>query len=664
MRVALVAREVYPLAGGGIGAFVAAAARLLSTIAEVTVVTTSNFRPLYERLVSERDARLPPPDVRVAFVAEPTAEEAGGWYDVVQCYGARVLDLLRELYPDGGPDIVEFPDYLGEGFVTVQAAQALDGFLSDTCVCVRLHSTREICLVLNANCARDLGSRAQFDMERYGLAHADRLIWQGGDVLDTYRRFYGAGSLSPAVRIRYPYAGPTVDVDADRDYRTGSPLRLLYAGRLERRKGVQNLISAAGAVARDDFHLTVVGGDTPTGPLGVSMRELLALAIADDPRIELRGELDRSAVADAIRAHDVVVVPSLWECWPYAALEALHLNRPILATSVGGLVELVKPGASGRLVPGATGRDALQDGLEALLNADDELTGLVRAGSPLRHGRELSSEREILDGYRALAAVKPRHRRSPRRPAARRLAPAPPLVSAIVPYYRSAGYVIGTIESLAAQTYSNLEIVLVNDGSFEEEDWVVAELAARARVVVVSQVNQGLGAARNFGIAQSRGRYVFPLDSDNVAAPELVSRSVEILECRPEIAYVTAWSRYIDADGSPRPGPLGYQPLGNQAALVAQDNVAGDAAAVIRRGIFDTGFAYSRELTSFEDWALYRELAHAGHFGTVIPERLLGYRVRQDSMQARIAQPKRARLRGEIEALIRENAVTWTSSSA
>ena len=85
-------------------------------------------------------------------------------------------------------------------------------------------------------------------------------------------------------------------------------------------------------------------------------------------------------------------------------------------------------------------------------------------------------------------------------------------------------------------------------------------------MVVVTQMNQGLGAARNFGVLQSRGRYVFPLDCDNIAEPEFVARCVEILERRPEVAYVTSWSRYIDEDGTPRPGPdLGYQPLGNQA---------------------------------------------------------------------------------------------------
>lgn len=660
MRVALASREVYPLGGGGIGQFVTAAATLLSGIAEVTILTTSVFQEEYERLRAAGDSRLPPEYVRIVFVPEPTVQEAAAWTHVMHCYGARVLECLRELYPDRGPDLIEFPDFLGEAFVTLQAAQALDPFLADTRVCVRVHTTAEICEVLDGWLRRDVSARALHAMERFSLAHADDLIWQGGDVLGAYQRFYGAGALARATRIRYPYGGPTAAEDGDAHFTSGSPLRILYAGRLERRKGVANLVRAVTGMERADFRLTLVGADTDTGPLGVSMREQLALAIADDERIDLRSSLHREGVAETIRGHDVVIIPSLWECWPYAALEPLHLNRPVLATPVGGLVELVEPGVNGWLADG-TDPVALEAALEALLGRCDELQQIVRGGASIARARALSDDRGILDAYQALAA-----RGRPRRSALGVSAGArPPLVSAIVPYFRAAQFVRDTIDSLVAQSYPRIEIVLVNDGSFEERDWIVAEIAGRLPVSVVTQVNQGLGAARNFGILQSQGRYFFPLDADNVAEPEFVARAVEILEQRPEVAYVTAWSRYVSADGTPRTdGDIGYEPLGNHAALNAEQNVAGDAAAVIRRRIFDAGYRYSEELTSFEDWHLYRELQRAGHFGAVIPERLIRYRVREDSLQAQFAQPKRVRLLGEIEARIRENEVRWTSSSA
>ncbi len=669
MRAVFVSREVYPLGGGGIGQFVSAAAQLLSRIAEVTVLTTSVFEQRYEQLRAQGDERLPGTDVRFAFVPEPTVEEAASWYHVMHLYGHRILTRLQELFPTGGPELIEFPDFLGEAFVTLQAAEAFDPFLTSTRICVRIHTTAEICEVLDGFLKHDLSSRALHEMERFSLAHADRLIWQGGDVLGTYQRFYGADRLAPDMRIRYPYVGPAADPRQDAGFSAPRPLRLLYAGRLERRKGVQNLVRAVTGMPRDDLHLTMHGSDTTTAPLGVSVREQLELEIADDPRITLGPPLERGDLAQAIREHDAVVIPSLWECWPYAALEPMHLNRPLLATPVGGMCELIRPGRSGWLTPG-TDPVALEEALVALLETREGLAETVVAGGPHAQARSLSNDEEILDGYQAVMRDPPRLQ--PRRSKAADRSnlppagtPAPPLVSAVVPYYRASSYVREAVESLLAQTYPRIEIVLVNDGSFQDEDRVVAELAARMPVVVVTQINQGLGAARNFGIEQSRGRYFFPLDADNVAEPEFVARCVEVLERRSEVAYVTAWSRYIEADGTPRAGPvLGYQPLGNHAELVGSENVAGDAAALVRRRLFDAGFRYSEELTSFEDWHLYRELGRAGHIGAIIPERLLRYRVREDSLQAQFAQPRRARLLGEIDALMRENEVRWTSSSA
>jgi glycogen synthase len=663
VRVALVSRELYPLRPGGIGQFVSAAASLLAEVAEVTVLTSSNVEPVYRSLRAEGDSRLPPAGVRVEFVEEPSEEEALGWSCLMHCYSARVLERLRELYPDGGPELIEFPDFLGEGFVTLQAAQALDPFLRDTRICVRIHTTRELAQILNGHLPGDARIRAERAMERYSLAHADRLIWQGGDILGAYRRFYGEAGLAPAVRIRYPYRGPRTDPAADRGREPSSVLELVCPGRLERRKGVLGLVRAACSLGRTDFRLRLVGGDTETGPLGVSVRELLELEAAGDERVVIEsGGVGREQLTARVRAGDVVVIPSLWECWPYTALEALHLNRPVLATPVGGLVEMVggEGCAGGWLAPGTGWRD-LAVALEEVLDSRERLVELVGGGGLVSRASTLADGPGIVEGYTGLVAG------GVRRGSNVRSRPEPedrvPLVSAIVPYYRSARFVSQTIASLLEQTYPRLEIVLVNDGSFEEQDRVLAELATRFPIVVLSQTNTGLGAARNLGISQSRGRYFFPLDADNLAEPEFVARAVEVLETRPEIAYVTSWSRYIDEHGTPRQhGEIGYQPLGNHAhELLEEDNYAGDAAAVIRRRLFDLGHRYSEELTSFEDWHLYRELAHAGHHGTIIPQRLLRYRVHPTQMQARIAIPHRTRLQEEINAHIHENATRWTA---
>lgn len=673
MRIAFVCGELYPFPGGGLGQFVSAAARALSPVADVLVLTSSVHEPEYRRLRAAGDKRLPPAEVQVEFVPHPSAEEAEGFFCDPHCYSALAYERLRELYGARGPDVIEFADYLAEGFVTIQAAQTLDPFLAGTIVCVRLHTSKEVCDVLNGWLPDDLWSRATYAMEREGLAYADRIIWQGGDILGCYRRFYGAGALGGDVRIRYPFRGPSSAPGTDRERELADPLRLLYFGRLERRKGIYPLMCAATQLPGDDWSLTFIGDDTPTGPLGGWMGDLLELARADDPRIEVRGGMQREDLHGAIRSSGVVVLPSLWECWPYAALEALHSNRPLLATPTGGFTELVQPGRSGWLTDD-TSVPALERGLQAVIDARLEVRRMIQSEQPREVGAALTSDADFRNSYSALAdAVRPRAA-SGVRPASvaertrKSNGEGPrghgrrPLVSAVIPYYAAHRFLPSAIASLTRETYAQLEIIVINDGSFAARDIVLGQLAARYPICVLSEPNSGLGAARNFGVSQSRGRYVAFLDADNLLEPGFIARCVDVLETRAEVAYVTAWSRYIDEQGEPlEQAPFGYQPFGNHHAINDSINVAGDAAAVIRRRIFDLGLRYSEELASYEDWHFYRALRRAGHIGAVIPERLIRHRVRPNSMMREVGLNNLPRLEHEIAATLKGDSVRWTS---
>ncbi|MEA2302265.1 MAG: glycogen synthase [Solirubrobacteraceae bacterium] len=661
-RFALVSREVFPFGGGGIGFYVSSAAQLLAGIGEVKLFTSEAHRARYEELRAAGDPRVPPHDVEVVFVPEFGPEEIGGYYTVMHRYSSAVLDAIRATYGERGPDLIEFSDYLGEGAVTVQARRAGDPVLRGTKVALRLHTSAEMCAVLDGSTGEDFPSRATCALERLALRDADFVVWSGGDTLGAYERFYGPGELAPAHRIRYPYAqwraGSRPEEPRDRD----APLRLVYLGRLERRKGAQNLLRAMTSIDSWHVHLTLVGGDTPTAPLGTSMAGTLELMAGGDPRIEFAPSLSLEDLRAVLVESDIVVLPSLWEAWPYVGLEALAANRPILATPVGGFVEMVKPGASGWLTPD-TDPESLAAVIERLIYNREEVDRLRLEGLPAGVFADLVEPDGIIAAYRELLDA-PGRWPAPRPEAPApgpRVAPArPPLVSIVIPYHGLADHVAATVASAFDQTHRPTEVILVNDGSFADEDWILAELAAEYPLHVLSQPNAGLGAARNFGITQSRGRYVVPLDADNVLEPEFVRRTAEILEADPCVAFATTWSRYIDERGEPLPGfNVGFQPIGNRSTMIETNNVAGDAVALIRRWIFDAGFDYSRDLTSYEDWDLYRRLARAGHFGMVIPERLFRYRVRENSMIRRVGIPHTGRLREEMAAGMREREVRW-----
>jgi glycogen synthase len=652
-HLALVSRELHPFVHGGIAPIVRATAQVLSAVAEVTLFTTAAHRERYAELT--RDGPLYGRDVRVVLVEEPP-EGPGSFYSWLQAWSHRVYEALLEAYPDGGPDFVEFPDYLAEGFVTVQAKRTADPGLRNTLVAVRTHTTTEIVSMLNGHKARDLETRAIHDMERYCLRNADVLLWPGGDVLGSYQRVYGEAGLAPTIEIPDAFLVEGALESEPPETREG-PLRLLYVGRMERRKGVDNLLRALISMDYELWELSLLGGDTETGPLGTSMRTNLEFMAAAEQRITFLDPVPRAEVGRLMRQHDAVVVPSRWECWPNVVREAFQCDRPVIATPVGGLTALVRPGVSGWLTPDNT-TEGLRATIEPLARDPERVRDLGDGGGPRSVLEELADPVLIRRKYEELLrahAPKP----LPRRPV------RPPLVSIVVPYFELDAYIEDTLRSIAAQTYPNLEVLVVNDGSLRERDRVLEALSERYRFRLLTQHNQGLGAARNFGVAHARGRFVLPLDADDTLEPDFVERCVDALLADPDLAYVGTWSRFVDEDGAAREdGDPGYAPLGNWSALIAEQNVGGSASAVIRRWLFDDGLRYSHELTSYEDWLFYLQLRQAGHLGDIIPRVLLHYRIRASSMLRATGVVNWERLRGEVSARLAEGAIEWTSPNA
>lgn len=648
MRVAFVAREIYPYVGGGIAPIVAAAARRLSSVAEVTIVTAASHREAHE-------ARGVDDGVRWLFVEEPTEEELGSWFGHLHAWSARVYETLRAGYPDGAPDLIEFCDYLAEGFVTIQARQTHDPWLADSLVAVRLHTTSEIVSVLDGHVPDDFGTVSIFEAERYCLRHADRLLWSGGDVLDTYRRFYGDDALAPATLLPDAFLVEEDPGDVEGSLPSeNEPLRLLYVGRLERRKGVQNLIRAMTALPRQDVQLVLLGGDTKSGVLGSSVLDQLEQMAAGDPRIHFIESVPRAEVSRWIDQAHAVVVPSLWECWPNTAREAMMHNRPILATPVGGLVGMVEHERTGWLTRDSS-PEAIAEAIQRLAADPEAVADVIRSRAPRERWRELTDPAVLVQNYQDLVAS--RVPQPPRRPRLH-----PPLVSVVVPYFKLHDYVEQTVRSALAQTHQDIEIVVVNDGSLSDDDAVLFDLLdLDPRIRLVTQPNTGLGPARNFGVRCSSGEYVLPLDADDTIEPLFIERCLEGIERDSELAYVTTWVRYHDEHMQPSPDGAGWAPYGNWSRLIDRNNVGGTCTALIRRSVFDQGFVYSPDLTSYEDWFLYREMHHAGLHGGVVPERLFNYRVRPRSMLREVGQPLLERLYDEMRAHVRERDVQWTA---
>ena len=169
-----------------------------------------------------------------------------------------MLEAIDELYGGDGPDLLEVPDYHAEGFALVQArrsghrdARAAPGSL------VRAHTSWELCALLDGQVPVTSPRNARCcAMERYVLRHADHLLWAGGDILADLRAVLRRDALAPAARIRHPLPRRRAGRRAPD---AAGPLSFLYVGRMERRKGVLDLVRGFMRHAGDDWRLTLVG---------------------------------------------------------------------------------------------------------------------------------------------------------------------------------------------------------------------------------------------------------------------------------------------------------------------------------------------------------------------------------------------------------------------
>lgn len=105
------------------------------------------------------------------------------------------------------------------------------------------------------------------------------------------------------------------------------------------------------------------------------------------------------------------------------------------------------------------------------------------------------------------------------------------LVSVITPMYNAQKYILDTIASVQAQTYSRWEMIIVDDGSADGSVEAVREAAAKdSRIRLIRQENSGVAAARNRGIKAAKGRYLAFLDSDDLWRPEKLERQLALME--------------------------------------------------------------------------------------------------------------------------------------
>lgn len=192
----------------------------------------------------------------------------------------------------------------------------------------------------------------------------------------------------------------------------------------------------------------------------------------------------------------------------------------------------------------------------------------------------------------------------------------PPLVSIIIPSYRSGKTLGYTIDSALGQSYANLEIIVVNDGSDDCTGAVANSFGSR--IVYLSQENGGLSAARNAGIGVAKGEFLLFLDADDLLHPKAVDWLCSAAVQNNTDLAVMGWLRFVD---SPTELFGASYPIAEQPLLpgLLYANRACVHAHLVRRSVVLQAGMFCTTLNACEDWDLWLRLALTGCTAVFIP---------------------------------------------
>lgn len=223
------------------------------------------------------------------------------------------------------------------------------------------------------------------------------------------------------------------------------------------------------------------------------------------------------------------------------------------------------------------------------------------------------------------------------------------LVSVIIPAYNAEAHIEAAVRSALAQTYLNIEVVVVDDGSTDRTPHIVERLGAQdRRLRAIRTENSGVAAARNAGVRATTGQFVAMLDADDVWHPEKLAKQLQVFRRRDEqLGLVYCYYREIDDAGIVLSTPPGEPYEGWVFPILILYNFAGSGSgALIRRSCIEEAGGFdpvlrARKAQGSEDTKLFLAIAARYKFG-VVPEYLLGYRQSPTSMSSNVRQMRRS----------------------
>lgn len=643
MKFLFLTDEFPPAFGGGIGMYVDTISQLLAQAGHSVTVLTADSIDSVETPETNR--------TNVRFMRQTGIEALKLGYSITlyKDYLDHTLQLIEQ---NGSYDIIEVTDFNAIGYYVIQAKYLGEPRLQKSQIVVHCHTPSFEINRIDRNGDMQFPNYWIGQMEKFCLRAADALLTQS-EFLKEKLLPYTNGKEITVIPLPYRFG------DGKQSYQCGD--YLLYTGRLEYRKGVWQMLAQMEMLWEEGIQLplVLVGGDVFYHPKGQMMGDMIRTRYArwiDQGLLSVRDKVPIDELNRLISDSKAVIIPSLYENYPYTNVIAMSNHVPVVVSRQGGQSEAVlEDGKNGFIFDWEKQNDFYYTIKKMLSYSNEEMIQVGNNGYQ-RIWQCCCSESNL--PVRTSFYEKVINKRHPYSayPFAQQLAKASlpknvlqspctaGMLSIVIPYYNMEKTIEDTICSILKSNYTNREIILLDDGSTQAESIQKAEEMAEkySEIQLIRMKNGGLANARNRGSALAKGEFLCFVDSDDTVSPDYFTKCIDILNQYENVSFVYSWMQYFEGSNDI------WTTFDTEMPYIAAQNML-PAMAVSRKNEY-LAFAHNHTDMNYalEDYDGWLGMIEHGCYGVCIPEPLTQYRVRSDSMARSLSKAAALEMRHQL----------------
>lgn len=619
-RVVIITPDIHgPIRNGGIGtAFSALAQNMAQWGIEISIAYALGHHSEGKPIAYWRDyyqAR------GVKFL--PLDHEAFGEDSRLAIDAPRVRKLPWLVYRwlerhEADYDLAIFPEWMGLAYYSLLAKGQGLAF-QNLVIAVNSHSPEMWALEGNYRLPDNVDFIDRDFMERESVSRADWVISPSQYMFDWMRQHHWKLAKNQQViqnLMLTDEVAPQQTAESPQQAKT-----IVFFGRLEFRKGLRlfcDAIERLPEAVKQNIESVRFLGKAVTAPGGFSSLSYIKSRTSGwKIKVDIITNKDKDqAMAELSKPGVLAVMASLVENSPYTVLECLHHGVRFIASNVGGIPELI----------------ASEDAATCLFSPNPRhLATLIDLAvtQGISQARPAISQQQTALQWKAwLEALAPTAPPSP-------VKADSPLVSICLVHYNRPHYLARALESLRNQTYQNIEIILVDDGSPSPEaiaflETLEPEFAARGWHLI-RQENSYLGAARNRAVMVAQGDYLLFMDDDNIALPYEIEIFLSAAQHSGADILTCISSPFMESQKQLKPRV--WLPLGGAPGPGLFRNAFGDANAFWKREAFLATGGYTTDYgVGHEDWELFAQAILMGLHLELVPRALFKYRMASNGM--------------------------------